>query len=243
VLSLWYLAKVKSGLRARLYSAGLLGAGLVLMGSFIGSFRAGNVEFSALAVPSQFIASQGASLNITEVAIAFRGRFAPRIFSNLADELRSAFFPTDHVAYVAGKNFDADVSMFLNPAAYQMGNGSGSSYLAEGYLAGGLCGVAIVSTLLGALFHAVHVCARNPLPLFLIAMILPDVLLMPRGGLLDWVSAALRVGLSVLLLLAGWYFYQAVARIGRVLSETNRGRTPKLPPQRLAIEGLLGGNP
>jgi len=243
VLSLWYLAKVKSGLRARLYSAGLLGAGLVLAGSLIGSFRAGNVESSALAVPSQFIASQGASLNITEVAIAFRGRFAPHIFSNLADELRSAFFPTDHMAYVAGKNFDADVSMFLNPAAYQMGNGSGSSYLAEAYLAGGLWGVVVVSALLGALFHAVHGCARNPLGLFLIAMILPDVLLMPRGGLLDWVSAALRVGLSVLLLLAGWYFYQAVARIGRVLSETNCRRAPKLPPQRLAIEGLLGGNP
>src|SRR6266404_4467036 len=85
VLSLWYLAKVKSRKRGRLYSAGLLGAGLVLVGSLIGSFRAGDAESSALAVPSQFIASQGASLNITEVAVAYRRRFAPHIFSNLAD--------------------------------------------------------------------------------------------------------------------------------------------------------------
>jgi len=246
VLSLWYVAKVKSGQRSHLYSAGLLAAGLVLAGSVIGSFRAGNVESNALAGPSQFIAGQGSSINITEVAIAYRRLFAPHIVSNLADELRSAFFPTDHMAYVAGKNFDADVSFFLNPTAYQMGSGSGSSYLAEAYLAGGLWGVVIVSGLLGALLHGMHVYARNPLGLFLVAMILPDVLLMPRGGLLDWVSASLRVGISVLLLLAGWYFYQAIARIGGILWGSNCAldhRVQKLPRQVLAIEELSGGNP
>jgi oligosaccharide repeat unit polymerase len=221
VLSLWYLAKVKSGQRARLYLAGLLAAGLVLAGSLVGSFRAGDVESSALAAPFQFVAGQGASLNVTEVAVAYRQRFAPHIFSNLADELRSAFSPTNHMAYIAGKNFDADVSMFLNPTAYQMGSGGGSSYLAEAYVAGGLAGVVIVSAALGALFHGMNLYARNPFGLFLIAMILPDVLLMPRGGLLDWVSASLRVGISVLLLVAGWYFYRAIARIGVVLWGSN----------------------
>jgi oligosaccharide repeat unit polymerase len=223
VLSLWYLAKVKSGQRARLYLAGLLGAGLVVAGSLVGSFRAENVESSALAAPFQFVAGQGASLNVTEVAVAYRQRFARHIFSNLADELRSAFSPTDHMAYVAGKNFDADVSMFLNPTAYQLGNGGGSSYLAEAYVAGGLTGVVIVSLALGALFHGMNLYARNPFGLFLIAMILPDVLLMPRGGLLDWVSASLRVAISVLLLVAGWYFYQAIARIGVILRGSNLG--------------------
>jgi oligosaccharide repeat unit polymerase len=225
VLSLWYLAKVKSGKRARLYSAGLLGAGLVLAGSLVGSFRAGNVESSTLAAPFQFVAGQGASLNVTEVAVAYRRRFAPRIFYNLADELRSGFSPTDHMAYVAGKNFDADVSMFLNPIAYQMGSGGGSSYVAEAYVAGGLAGVVIVSAALGALFHGMNLCARSPFGLFLIAMILPDVLLMPRGGLLDWVSASLRVGISVLLLVAGWYFYRALARIGGILLRSTQCRS------------------
>ena len=240
VLALWYVAKVKSGERARLYSAGLLGAALVMAGSLIGSFRAADAGSSAFDGPSQFVAGQGSSINITEVAIAYRRQFAPRIYSNLADELQSAFFPTDHIAYVAGKNFDADVSTFLNPAAYQLGSGSGSSYLAEAYLAGGILGVAIVSALLGALFHAMNVRAKNPFALFLIAMILPDMLLMPRGGLLDWVSASLRVGLSLLLLLGGWYFYLAIARIGRILSEPDGGRVPKQARPRLAIEKLSG---
>jgi uncharacterized membrane protein len=80
----------------------------------------------------------------------------------------------------------------------------------------------IVSALIGALFNGMQRHARNPFALFIIAMILPDVLLMPRGGLLDWVSALLRVAISVLLLLTGWYFYRTVSRIGALLSETNR---------------------
>ncbi len=226
VLSLWYVAKVRSGQRSHLFSAGLLAAGLVLAGSAISSFRTGDVVSHPLAGPSQFIAGQGSSINITEVAIAYRRLFAPHIVSNLADELRSAFYPTDHGNYVAGKNFDADVSMFLNPAAYPLGSGSGSSYLAEAYLVGGLGGVVTVSALLGALFHGMQGWAGNPLGLFLVAMILPDVLLMPRGGLLDWVSAALRVGISVLLLLAGWYLYHAIARVGGMLWASNRALRP-----------------
>jgi oligosaccharide repeat unit polymerase len=245
VLALWYVAKVKSGQRARLYTAGLLGGALVLAGSVVGLYRAGDVDSHALDSPFQFVAGQGSSLNITEVAIAYRRQFAPQISSNLADELRSAFFPTDHMAYVAGKNFDADVSMFLNPAAYQLGSGSGSSYLAESYLAGGLGGVVLASALLGALFHGMNVYARNPVALFLIAMILPDMLLMPRGGLLDWVSASLRVALSVLLLLAGWYCYRAASRIGDILLQPDGGRLPKLSlpkfaAPRPAIEKLSG---
>jgi hypothetical protein len=246
VLSLWYLAKVKSGQRARLYSVAIIAAGLVLAGSLVGSFRAGNVESMVLSGPSEFIAGQGASLNVTEVAVAYRQRFAPHIFSNLADELRSAFLPTDHSNYVVGKNFDADVSNFLNSTAYQMGSGAGSSYVAEAYLAGGLGGVVAVSVLLGVLFHGMHVGSRNPFVLFLVAMILPDVLLMARGGLLDWVSGSLRVGISVLLLLAGWYLYQALARIGGVLWGANCALDPGVPTlskQLLATEEFCGGNP
>jgi oligosaccharide repeat unit polymerase len=222
VLSLWYVSKVKSAKPTRFHSVALLGTGLVVAGSLIGSFRAGDVDYSALAGPAQFVAGQGVSLNITEVAVAYRRQFSPHIISNLSDELRSAFFPTDHTKYEAGKNFDADVSMFLNPIAYQAGSGGGSSYVAEAYLAGGLLGVVIVSALIGALFNGMQRHARNPFALFIIAMILPDVLLMPRGGLLDWVSALLRVAISVLLLLTGWYFYRTVSRIGALLSETNR---------------------
>ncbi len=217
ILSLWYLTKMKSGQRARLYALGILAAGLVLSGALIGSFRNENGSSPAFAGPAQFIADQGMSLNVTEVAVAYRRNFSPHIASYLASELQSAFVAGDQTNYVAGKRFSDDVAMFLNPGTYRLGFGSGSAYVAEAYLVGGLWGVALISALLGALLHGMHLCARNPLGLFLGAMILPDVLWMSRGGLLDWVSASMRVGISVLLLLGGWHLYNAIARIGSVL--------------------------
>jgi hypothetical protein len=214
VVSLWYVAKVKSGQPARLHTAGFLAVALVVVGSLVGSVRDENGSSEALTGPTQFLTNQGVSLDVTEIAFAYRSSFAPHIGSYLSGELQEAFFPADRMAYVAGRNFDADVSMFLSPAAYALGCGTGSSYLAEAYLAGGLAGVLIVSLLLGFLFHGMHRAVRHPFGLYLVALLLPDVLWMPRGDLLAWVSAALRMGISMLLLLTGWYLYQAIARIG-----------------------------
>jgi len=50
--------------------------------------------------------------------------------------LQSAFVAPDQANYVAGKNFNDDVAMFLNPTAFLAGNGTGSAYLAEAYLMG-----------------------------------------------------------------------------------------------------------
>jgi len=246
ILSLWYVAKIKSGRRARLYALGLLGAGLVLAGSLIGSFRILNDQSEALAGPSEFIAGLGNSLNVTEIAVAYRWRFAPYVVPYLAGELQAAFFPADQMKYVAGKHFSDDVSMFLNPAAYQIGYGGGSSYVAEAYLLGGLWGVLIVSGLLGALLHRMHLQARNRFGLFLVALILPDVLFMARGDLLAWVSTTLRVAISVLLLQAGWYLYQVLGRIGGVLwrgGDAFDHRVRRRRRQELAIQELLGEHP
>jgi oligosaccharide repeat unit polymerase len=228
VLSLWYVAKVKSVKPARLYKMGLLGVGLVLAGALIGSSRNESGEFHALAGPSQFIAGQGSSLNVTEVAIGYRRRFAPCLPSYLAGELLSAFVAPDQANYTPGKHFNDDLAMFLNPTDFLLGHGTGSAYLAEAYLMGGLSGIVLVSGLLGVLLHGMHAHSRNPLQLFLVAMILPDVLWMARGGLLDWVSASVRVGISMLLLLLGWYLYQAMARIGCVLWRTANATDPSV---------------
>ncbi|MGD0790748.1 MAG: O-antigen polysaccharide polymerase Wzy [Terriglobales bacterium] len=221
VLSLWYVAKVKSGKLARLYAMALVGVGLVLVGALIGSLRIQNGESRPLAGPAQFMADQGASLNVTEVAVAYRRRFAPYVASYLAGELESAFVAPDQANYMVGRHFADDLSMFLNPTDYQLGFGTGSAYLAEAYLVGGLWGVALISGLLGVGLHVMYRFARNPLGLFLVAMILPDVLFMARGGLLEWVSVSVRVGISVLLLRMGWSLYQTIVRIGCVLWQSD----------------------
>lgn len=225
-LALCYLSKIKSARRAGLYTLGLLASALAVAGALIGSLRIENGESRPFAGPAQFIADQGMSLNVTEVAVRYRERFAPHVVSYLASELRSAFVAADQTNYIAGKRFSDDLAMFLNPAAYRLGFGGGSSYVAEAYLAGGLGAVALLSAGIGALLHGMRRASRHPLGLFLVTLILPDVLWMPRGGLLDWVSAAMRVGISVLLMLLGWFGYRTLARIGRVLWLGG----PALPP-------------
>jgi hypothetical protein len=44
--------------------------------------------------------------------------------------------------------------------------------------------------------------------LFIVAMILPDIIAMPRGMMLDWMSVLLRVTLYILVLACGWYIYR-----------------------------------
>jgi oligosaccharide repeat unit polymerase len=214
ILSLWYLTQAKSRKRIRPYALGLVAATLLLVGALIGSMRIENGESHPLAGPMQFIADQGMSLHVTEVAVLYRPLFAPHIGSYLAGELQSAFVSADQANYAPGKRFSDDVAMFLNPITYQLGFGSGSSYVAEAYILGGLFGVAVISAALGVLLHVLHVASANPLGLLFVSLILPDLLWMPRGGLLDWVSAALRVGISSLLLAAGWCVSRVLARMG-----------------------------
>jgi oligosaccharide repeat unit polymerase len=224
ILSLWYLTQAKSGKRVRLFALGLVAVSLLLVGALIGSMRIENGESHPLAGPMQFIADQGMSLHVTEVAVLYRSLFAPHIGSYLAGELQSAFVAADQANYAPGKRFSDDVAMFLNPITYQLGFGSGSSYVAEAYILGGLFGVAVISAALGVMLHALHVASANPLGLFLVTMILPDLLWMPRGGLLDWASAALRVSISFLLLAAGWCVYRTLARMGSLLWQGRNAR-------------------
>lgn len=223
ILALGYVAQIKSPKRMRLPALGVLAVALVAVAALVGWLR--EEEGSrVLAGPTEFLASQGASLDVTTIAIAYRADFSSHLGSYLASELQAAFVAGDQANYVAGRRFSDDVAMFLNPAAYRLGFGSGSSYVAEAYVAGGLTGVVIISLVLGTLLQDMHAHSRHPFGLFLVALILPDVLWMSRGGLLDWVSAALRVGLSLVLLLAGWWLYQALAHFIGLLGRDGYAR-------------------
>lgn len=217
MLSLWYLSQVKRAKRVRPLALGLIAAALLLLGMRVGSLRVENDDSGMVASAAQFIGDQGASLNVTEVAVLYRNRFVPYIGSYFASELQSAFVAADQSNSRPGQRFSDDVARFLNPLAYQLGFGSGSAYIAEAYVLGGIAGVVIVSIGIGFVLHIMHLASRSPLGLFLAAMILPDLLWMPRCGLLEWMSAALRGACSILLLAMGWFFYRVLLRIGEVL--------------------------
>jgi len=67
--------------------------------------------------------------------------------------------------------------------------------------------------LIGFGLHVLSTLSRDSLTLVLVAMMLPEIILMPRGGLLDWISFLVRNGISLLILYLGWKFYTLLTSI------------------------------
>ena len=206
VLSLWYVARVKSTRKVRIVRLVALVLLLLLVGDAISRFRQ-EEEIPPAFSPVNVLAGQGASLNVTEVMVKYRPLFTPYVGSYLLRELQNAFVANDVRSYYRGRAFAFDVTVFLNPAMFAIGYGTGSSYVGEAYVIGGIVGVICISLVIGMGLHICHRCSRSATSLFLVAMILPEVLMMPRNGLLDWFSVLVRSGISILLLAMGWLFY------------------------------------
>jgi hypothetical protein len=225
VLTLWYVASVKSTKRRRMVAVAALVFVLVLVGAVVGALREDPESLSTFAfAPIEFVTLQGNSLDVTEVAVKYRQVFAPYAASYLWTELKNAFVANDTTNYFRGRWLPFDVSVFLNRAAFELGSGTGGSYVAEAYVIGGLTGVVLISLLVGAGLHLLYRLSQNAIALFVVAMILPDVLGMPRGQLLDWLSVLMRSAISILILACGWLLYRTAiwpkraSRIGDVSS-------------------------
>ncbi len=91
-VTLWYVAKVKSTKKGRILVAAALMLVLMLVADVVQTLRQGSEEISNYAfVPIAFVASQGNSLNVTEVAVIYRKYFSPHAASYLFHDLLTAF--------------------------------------------------------------------------------------------------------------------------------------------------------
>ena len=209
VLVLWYVAAIKSTKRSRIVVIAALAFALVVVGDAIQTLREDtNSSLSDYTfVPLEFVKGQGNSLEVTSTAIKYRQELAPHALSYLWYQLQDAFVPRDVQDYAPGKRLSYDVTVLLNPIAFSVGRGTAGSYLAELYLLGGIRGVALFSLLIGAGLHFLNRLSRNALSLFIVATILPDIILMPRGGVLGWASELLKTALFMALLWSGWKVY------------------------------------
>ena len=214
ILTLWYVAKVKSNRKTRVAVALLFGVVLMLAADTIRHTRENlgeKPEFSVL--PTDFLTLQGISIDVTSTVVAYRSYFAPYAWRYPLNELQNAFVPIDTEHYRRGVGLPYDVPVLLNVIAFDFGAGTGGSYIAESYAIAGIAGVVLISLLLGGGVHLLHILGRSALGLFLVAMTLPDVLLMPRGELLDWFSALLKNAVSFLLLWLGWKIYSLLTSV------------------------------
>jgi oligosaccharide repeat unit polymerase len=210
VVVFWYVARIKSTRHTRVVVLGLALAGLALVAMAVGATRMQDQSETAADYamgPVGFVAQQGVSLNVTEVAVKYRQVFRPYVVSYLFHELEDGFISHDISNYARGRRFDFDVPVFLSPRLFGFGYGTAGSYIGESYVIGGLAGVVLISLLIGFGLRALHRFSRNAVTLFAAATILPLVILMPRGNLLTWAAIVIRNLLIILPLIPGWFIF------------------------------------
>ena len=212
VLVLWYVARVKSNKKTRLVALGALVLMLIVAASLVQTFReGGELDLSDYAsLPLDFLRLQGGSIDVTSAAVKYEKLLSPYAFSYLWYDLQDSFVSRGLQDYIRGQRLPNDVTVVLNPIAFSRGRGTAGSYLAEMYLVGGLTGVFMLSLLLGWGFHLLYCGSRNAISLFVVASILPVIIIMPRGQLLDWGSELLKTGVSVAALWVGWLVYRTL---------------------------------
>jgi hypothetical protein len=215
VLALWYIARVKTTRRTRIALLALFAITLVLIADAARQHRDNPDEQQFSFLPLEFLSLQGLSLDVLSTVVAYRDYFAPYARMYPFYELQIAFVAVDTAHYRRGRALSYDASVLLNVNGFDLGGGTGGSYIGEAYAIGGLVGVVVISLLIGFGLHLLRALSRSSLTLALVAMMLPEIMLMPRGGLLDWLSVFFRNAISIILLLAGWKAYSLVTSIRR----------------------------
>lgn len=231
VLTLWYVAAVKSTRKSRIIVVAALAFAMVLVGDVVQTLREDtDATLSDYAfAPMEFVRLQGNSLDVTSVAVKYRSIFAPYAGSYLWHELQNAFVANDTTNYFRGKSLAFDVPVLLNADAFSNGRGTGGSYIGEAYVLGALSGVLVISLLIGCGLHFCHRACQDARSLFLVALVLPDVLTMPRGNLLDWLSVLGRAVVSIAILVVGWQLFRLalwLKRSPRTQLHSAQGRLP-----------------
>ena len=150
IMTLWYVAGIKSRKKSRMVPMLALALVLLLIGGVVQALREDSDSVTTYALdPVMFVDLQGNSLDVTATAVKYRSIFAPYAGSYLWHELQNAFVPLDYQHYFRGRELSQDVPALLNPGAFAQGHGTAGSYLVEEYVIGGLAAVVMVSLLIG----------------------------------------------------------------------------------------------
>lgn len=201
LLTLWFLRNLKTGRGFRLVTLGMVGLAASMGAVAISGFR--EMRTTAMVGPAGFVAGQGISMGVTQVAIQYRPLFTPHVPTYAKNEVLQAFYPGSH--FGQGEIFDNDISVFLNAAAFKAGFGTGSSYLAEAWIVGqsaavSLFSVLIASILIGLALRWLHAISSHFLGAVVVAILLPGVIYLPRAQILSPIAAGLKNGIVFVLI-------------------------------------------
>ncbi len=194
LLGLWYLHKLKTGKRFNLTALALAAAAISLVAVAVAAIR--QEQSIQLLSPLGFLAQQGVSLNVTEMAIALHHTFAPYGLRYLwggfiYSIVRPPLTPQHQL-------WTTELTLYLNPVAQELGFGTASTYLAELYLAGGTAAVVLGSLAVGWTLHGVHQASRRAWGAVLLAFVLPSLIYLPRLEMLGPLAALVKASASLL---------------------------------------------
>ncbi len=210
IVALWYAAGIKSGKKTRTLAVVALACVLFAIAGLFQALREDSDVTAYALDPLKFVTLSGNSLDVTLVVIKYKEIFSPYAGSYMWNELTAGFSPHDLEHYFRGRELGHDVSVLLNPGAFEQGLGTAGSYIAEEYMIGGVTGVVVISFMIGFALHLLYRFSRTPLSLFMVVMVLPEFINMPRGDLLDWLSVLARTVLFLTVLTLGWKVYSVL---------------------------------
>jgi oligosaccharide repeat unit polymerase len=233
IVALWYAASIKSGKKSRIAAVLILAGVLFIIAGVFQALREDSDSVIAYAVdPLKFVTLSGNSLDVTEVVVKYRGLFTPYAATYLWNELTFGFSPHDLQHYFRGRELGQDVSMLLDASTFETGIATAGSYIAEEYMIGGVAAVMLISLLIGYLLHLLYRLSQNVFSLFIVVILLPDVISMPRGDLLDWLSVLARTALFLLVLAIGWKLYSVLVWLKRAPRPAQSWTPEQLPNTR-----------
>jgi len=211
IIAVWYIARRKVASRSRLLLSIPMAVAMLLAADVVQGFReSGRPAFDVAPTIEGVLVSQGASIDVTQLAVKYPERFRPYTVSYLLQETTEAFYMSTPSNYYKGRAFGFDATVFLSPRFFSYGYGVSGSYVGESYLLGGVFGVAVISFLMGSGLNLLYKLSAYPVTLFMAVSILPEIITKPRGPLLDWVSTLARWAISICILWVGWNVYNFV---------------------------------
>lgn len=220
-LSIWYINNLRTGRRFRLIPLTII-AVIVSFGAIvIAGFRENRSV--ALFSPLGFLVTQGVSMNVTEAAVQYHHLFSRFGWNYLWNGMLNGVTP---IAQGTGKLWTSDLTVFLNPVAFEHGFGTASTYLAELYLFAGLPAVIVGSLAIGYCLNLLHRASARMGGALLLAFVLPSVIYLPRLELLNPVAVAIKSLISLGMVAVFVIFYRAAVRfLG--LGVARRGQAPE----------------
>ncbi len=226
LLTLWFLQLMKRRKHFSLLKVASIVIPMAFLALFIDSYR-GSQDIARAGIPSNplafFVAGQGGSMQVVEAVIGFKHEFVHNPFKYLLYEMKPPLFPSpSQTERPTGQYLADDLGYYLNREAALLGNGTGSSYLAEAYLFGGFWGVIIISGLLGYLLSRLHFASKSLLGALVLAYTMPSIIYMPRTVLLDPVAQAMKLMVAIFLLIPVLYIAMKIPRLYLLKGSTKR---------------------